>query len=123
VPELAGGASEIANTLILESKENSTVSEVGIIGPFEGSDVSEPPINVSVAGKPLYMGGTLHLPSDPGGPESTDTGRSLRSMSATVTHQTTPEGTSSRAATDAVVAKTTVVAVVVTVTVERPVGG
>jgi hypothetical protein len=53
VPELAGGAPELANALILESKENSTVNEVGIRGPFEGSDVSEPPINVSVAGKPL----------------------------------------------------------------------
>jgi len=176
---LGEGIPEVAGTLMLESKENSTVKEVGFRGPFAGSDVFEWSINVAVADSPLYMGGTVHASSAPAGPASTGTGRRLlsisamtthqpvplgisdglaaspaaaygypwkvgggthsppdpagppatgiglpsRFMSATVTHQLTSAGTLFRAAIAVVLAKTTVVAVVFTVTVLRPVAG
>ena len=165
--------------MLLESKDNSTVKEVGIKDPFAGSGVLESSIKVAVADSPLYMGGTVHLSSTPAGPASTGTGRPLlsisamtthqpvplgisdglasspaaaygypwnvgggthspldpagppatgigvpsRFMSATVTHQLTSVGMLSRAAIAVVLAKTTVVAVVFTVTVLRPVAG
>ena len=170
---------EVAGTLMLESKENSTVKEVGTKDTFAGSDVLEPSINVAVADSPLYMGGTVHWPPTPAGPASTGTGRPLlsisamtthqpvpldiadgfatssaaaygypwkvgggthspldpagppatgigvpsRFMSATVTHQLRSAGTFFGRAVAVVLAKTTVVAVVFTVTVLRPVAG
>jgi len=77
---------------MLESKENSTVKEVGFRDTFAGSDVLKWSINVAVADSPLYMGGTVHSPSAPAGPASTGTGRPLLSMSAMITHQRAPLG-------------------------------
>lgn len=89
---LGDGVTEVAGTLMLESKEKLTVREVGTKDPFAGSDGLEPPINVAVAGSPLYMGGTVHSPSAPAGPASTGTGRPLLSISAMITHQPVPLG-------------------------------
>jgi hypothetical protein len=63
----------------------------------------------------------VHFPPGPAGPPATVIGVPLRSMSATVTHQSTSRGNSLGAAIAVVLAKTTVVAVVCTVTASGPV--
>lgn len=58
----------------------------------------------------------MHSPSGPAGPAATVIGLPFRSMSATVTHHTTSGGRSPKAAISVVLAKTTVVTVVFTLT-------
>jgi len=74
-------------------------------------------------GYPWKVGGETHSPPDAAGPPATGIGVPSRFMSATVTHQLTSAGMLFRAAIAVVLAKTTVVAVVFTVTVLRPVAG
>jgi len=74
-------------------------------------------------GYPWKVGGGTHSPPAPAGPPATGIGLPSRFMSAAVMHQLTSADMLFRAAIAVVLAKTTVVAVVFTVTVLRPVAG